>query len=513
MPMYNPPIGRRTRAVRRGLVRAARRFSPYSRAASGAAIAAQALSLGRRVYKNMSRKRKTRSYVEQRPRKKARTTPSIAPGGRKAPTRLRMAARLTKFSKMKPAAVKVPKSAIASYKEYGTLQAEKLMYISHDHRGSIDKFWSGVSYGLTKLLCAKAGIYPAKSLQQPMIGPRTNSLSHRITYDDAGAHVLVLVFCIQAANGNITRGINELSVRLDVPLQTPDQYKTFQTFAQEIENVLKARYGLQANAEKVWLQEAQWVVNQSPPTNAPTPAIIGSPIYIQNLDDAEIHLYAHSMVKLQNITEGDGGSNLTQALDANPLIGRMYQAKGHRPNVDGDVITMLAGGFTANALDDFFGDVEPSGFTLHGNSTRDFGQGWPDGQQGDADNLLGVISHIPTARELYGNQTVKTGTVYIKPGGHKELKTSFSFKKTFRELGNMGKDQYFQPDFGSHTMIGLKCEHRDGKSTLKVGYNRDTQVGCYIKHTRTVHPLKTAFTTFKDQTVDPLLSPTEAAEP
>jgi len=510
MPMYNPPISRRFRAARRVAGRAFSRVSPYGRSIYAAGIAAQ---LGRRVYKNMARKRKTRSYVEQRPRKKARTTPSIAPGGRKAPPRLRMAARLTKFRKMKPAAVKVPKSAIASYKEYGTLQAQKLMYISHDHRGSIDKFWSGVAYGLTKLLVVKGGIYPAKSLQMPMIGPRTNTDDTRVIYDSTGSHVLRLVFCVQSANGNITRTYNEVNVRDDIPQQTADQYKTFQAFAQEIETILKARYGLYTptnTTEKVWLQEAQWYSNN----NEATPSRVqAAPIYIQNLDDAEIHLYANSMIKLQNITEGDGGSSLTTAVDANPLIGRMYQAKGHYPRVDGDITTMLAGGFTANALDDFFGDVEPSGFTLHGNSTRDFGQGWPDGQQGDADNLLGALSHIPTARELYGNQSVKTGTVYIKPGGHKELKTSFSFTKTFKALGNIGKTQWFHPDFGMHTMIGLKSEHRDGNSTLKIGYNRDTQVGCYIKHTRSVHPLKTAFTTFKDQTVNPLLVPTEAAEP
>jgi len=473
-------------------------------------VAYDAARLGRRVYNNIARKRKTRSYVEQRPSKKARTTPSVAPGGRKGPTRLRMAARLTKFRKMKPAAVKVPKSAIASYKEYGTLQAEKLMYISHDHRGSRDKFWSGIAYGLTKLLMAKAKIYPAKSLAMPMVGVRTNPLDTANTYDDGSNAYIRLVFCVQSQNGNIARDWNEISV-----METgsnPNQYKTFQAMAQDVETTLKARYGHSANqttTEKVWLQEAFFFnSNATAPQSWPL-----DPVYVQNLDDAEVHLYAHSLVKLQNITEGDGGSNLTQALDANPLIGRMYQAKGHYPWVDSDVTTMLAGGFTSNALDDFFGDVEPSGFTLHGNSTRDFGQGWPDGAQGDADNLLGALSHIPTARELYGNQTVKTGTVYIKPGGHKELKTSFSFKKTFKEMANMGNEFVFQPDFGSHTMIGLKCEHRDGKSTLKIGYNRDTQVGCYIKHTRHVHSLKTAFTTFKDQTVNPLLVPTEAAEP
>jgi len=510
MPMYNPKLPR-------WAVRARRRVTPYARKYGRRLfLGVEAARLGRQVYRNIARKRKTRSYVEQRPAKKARTTPSIAPGGRKGPTRLRMASRLTKFRKMKPAAVKVPKSAIASYKEYGTLQAEKLMYISHDHRGSRDKFWSGIAYGLTKLVCAKAQIYPAKSLQMPMVGPRTNSLAAAEVFDNTGDFKLRLVFCVQTANGNVARDYNEISV---MELGTnPNQYKTFQAFAQDLEGTLKSRYGHYANqttTAKVWLQEAHWLQTISIPSSgtATGPNTYGQQIYIQNLDDAEIHLYAHSLIKLQNITEGDGGSNLTQALDANPLIGRMYQAKGHYPRVDGDVTTMLAGGFTSNALDDFFGDVEPSGFTLHGNSTRDLGQGWPDGAQGDADNLLGAISHIPTARELYGNQTVKTGMVYIKPGGHKELKTSFSFKKTFKEMANMGNEFVFQPDFGSHTMIGLKCEHRDGKSTLKVGYNRDTQVGCYIKHTRQVQALKTAFTTFKDQTVDPLLVPTEAAEP
>ena len=362
MPMYNPKLPR-------WAVRARRRVTPYARKYGRRLfLGVEAARLGRQVYRNIARKRKTRSYVEQRPSKKARTTSSVAPGGRKGPTRLRMAARLTKFRKMKPAAVKVPKSAIASYKEYGTLQAEKLMYISHDHRGSRDKFWSGIAYGLTKLLMAKAKIYPAKSLAMPMVGVRTNPLDTANTFDNGSNAYIRLVFCVQSQNGNIARDWNEISV-----LETgtnPNQYKTFQAMAQDVETTLKARYGHSANqttTEKVWLQEAFFFNDNASSTAVPTYV---DPVYVQNLDDAEVHLYAHSLVKLQNITEGDGGSNLTQALDANPLIGRMYQAKGHYPRVDGDVTTMLAGGFTSNALDDFFGDVEPSGFTLHGNSTR-----------------------------------------------------------------------------------------------------------------------------------------------
>ena len=99
--------------------------------------------------------------------------PPVTPSSRVS-AKYAVSDRMTKFKKAKLSSQKVPKSAIAHYKEFGQFIAEKCMYINHEHWGSVDKFWYGISLALAKKLLAFGKIYNGKSLEDPCIGPRTN---------------------------------------------------------------------------------------------------------------------------------------------------------------------------------------------------------------------------------------------------------------------------------------------------------------------------------------------------
>lgn len=466
---------------------AARRTSQFVRqnpvtSAFAGGSAAQALygSVKKAVRKIGLKRKRTRRMG---PAGKPPTTPSA-----RVPARYAVADRMTKFKKAKVTTQKVPKSAICHYKEFGQFTANKCMYINHEHWGSIDKLWYGISLGLAKKLLPMAKIYHGKSLADPCIGPRTQSGDIQFQLDDksvASVTRLRLVFTSEGTNGAQSRSFTDVDIEDTVP--TPnDKYRSMEAIARSIETVLRLKY---TGLDKTWLSEAQFLFSAS--GSSGNEYINAMPIYIQNLDDAEICLYVKSLIKFQNVTLADhagtgtdGAQYSRDAIDANPLAGRIYQAKGHYPQIDTEL-----GQSGDKTLDSYFGSVSPTpdlgGITLFGH----------DNAVSASD--LGRVAHIPQAKELYGNQTVSSGTIRIAAGAMKFHKTTFTMKKTFKafaditfELGTPNPSR----GFGRHTLFGFTTEHRHGEDTIRLGYNRDTDVGCHIKHKMIVHPLKHGYT-------------------
>lgn len=470
-----PPIGTWSRTpAARAWGRLAR--NPMVR---GAAVAYEGARLAKRVYRNVERKRKTRSYVEQSAKKRRTTVPTKP--SHKVPARMAIAPSTTKFKKAKSVRdLKAPKSAIVHYRDFGQFNAEKCLWINHQHWGHVDRLWKGISMGLTKLLLSYAKCYNGKSFEDPIIGPRTQYADLSKQWDDKVASTkLYLHFSTQVQDGNVQR--SAVPIDIEDVAATPDNYRTFDQIATDVANALRGKYEFDTNS---WLESASIVLS----TIDENHQINAQPIFIQNLDDAEINLYVHSLIKLQNVTASDSNSADKHQVDANPLVGRMFSAKGYYPHVDAD---LLASG--DKTLDNFFMDVESAteGITLLGHANL------------VTANDYGRISHIPNAKELYGNQTVKTARVYMGPGATKYHKTTFTLKKTFRQLaGNAFVMPTAPPSSGPgrpwtqgmHTMFGLTCQHKHDELTLSVGYDRDMDVGCYIKHKRIVHPLKTNYT-------------------
>ena len=402
----------------------------------------------------------------------------------RVPAKYAIATRMTKFRKQKLAKQKVPKSAIVHYKDYGQFKTEKCMWINHEHWGHVDKFWKGIAYGLTKMLLPKAKLYTAKSLDDPVIGPRTNAANQQEQYDNkTDPNKLRLIFCTEAQNGgNLT--YTHVDVDIEDVNATPDVYRSFDAIANDVAAALKSKYDQDSN-DRTWLQSAQFLLWPA----SDNIAINAGVTYISNLDDAEIHLYVNTLIKFQNVTQSDAGSLDKTVIDANPIQGRIYTAKHHKPMLDADLLMSGEG-----SLDTFFSI--PSGDTGYHTGFHLLGS---DGLQGNINNDLGRIQHIPPAKELYGNQTVKSAVIYMQPGAMKYHKTSFTMKKTFRQLAKLNianaSAEASHEAFSSHTLFGFGLAHKHGEDTISIGFNRDQDVGCYVTHKRVVHPIKTNYTT------------------
>ena len=374
----------------------------------------------------------------------------------------------------------------------------------------------GIGLGLAKMLLAKARIYPGKSFDDPCIGPRTDPMSGQLaTFPDGYVALgdghkgpqaptindnrlvntrINLVFVTETGGGTLQRSYTTTDI--DDISSNPDAYKSIKEIAQSLETHMRSRYN---SEDKTWLAEAVIYNNVPEQSDGSSSFTVNNtgfvPIYVQNLDDAEICLYVNSLIKLQNITLADHGAAATAAnpydraaIDANPLVGRIYTAKGHKPSIDTELASAGDG-----SLGRFFGDVadfsHAQGFTLLGHD------GLLPAAPLSADDI-GRIAHIPNAKVLYGNQTVKSGTIHMAAGAMKYHKTSFTLRKTFKSLAgwNMGSTSLIQQPFlhgpGSHTLFGITTEHKHGNDTIKIGFNRDTDVGCHIKYSRVVNPLK-----------------------
>jgi len=499
MAQRNPAVRAAERRALANLLKGGRRYAAQAAkrvrgfmyknpqtTAFGAGAAAQVAYSAR---KGSKRKRMKNGIARGRkiPRRAGGGKPPTTPSSRVI-AKYMVADRMTKFKKAKVTAQKVPKSAISHYKEFGAFTANKCMYINHEHWGSIDKLWYGISLGLAKKLLPMAKIYHGKSLADPCIGPRTQSGDIEFQLDDkmvAAVTRLRLVFTSEGTNGSQSRSFTDVDIEDTFP--TPnDKYRSMEAIAKSIETVLRAKY---TGLDKTWLSEAQFLFSSV--GSSGNEFINAMPIYIPNLDDAEICLYVKSLLKFQNVTLADHASTDTDgaqynknAIDANPLTGRMYQGKGHYAQIDTEL-----GQSGDKTLDSYFGSVTPSpdlgGITILGH----------DNAVSASD--LGRVAHIPHAKELYGNQTVASGTIRMAAGAMKFHKTSFTMKKSFKafaditfELGNPNPSR----GFGSHTLFGFTTEHRHGEDTIRLGYNRETDVGCHIKHKMIVHPLKTQYT-------------------
>lgn len=461
-----------------------------------------AAGLAGRIFRNAKNKRKWSKYKEQpwnsakRPRKagpagKAPTGPSSKVTGKYAVARtMKKIKKAKKLSK-----VKVPKTVASHYKDYGQFTANGCMYINHEHWGSNDRFWYAIGSGLAKTLLPKAKIFPAKRLDDPVIGPRTNpaDLDSMFTGDDVAssdATYLKLTFATEGDEGVIT--YDDADVALVDTSTSPDQYRTFKYIAQEISNALQNHYFA---TNKTWLHSAQFRLRASGDDNTMVGKNINAtPITIMNLDDAEICVYVKSLIKFQNVTPADqatvGGAlnpaaYARDAIDANPLEGRVYSARGQHPLIDTD---LAASG--DRTLDKYFGDTQAGGLTLCGHANAHNG------------NDTGRIAHLPGAKRLYGNQTVTTGTFHIRPGGMKFHKTYFTMKRTFRSLADVCAQQQssaideanlMKDNFNRHTLFGFTLQHKHGEDTIKLGYNRETELACMVKHKHYVFPLKQHF--------------------
>lgn len=422
-----------------------------------------------------SRKRNLKSIRKGRIVKPRKAGPVPSAPSSRVTANYAVAPRMTKMKR--PIKAKEPKvkSVINHYKEFGKFTAEKCVFINHEHIGSRDKLWIGIANGLTKALLAKGRIYPSKSYEDPVIGPLTDfrdQLDNKVANSSVN-NKIQLVFTSETPTGE--QSVSSADVNIDDSGVNPDKYRSFAAIAEDVATVLEDKYN--DNVNRSWLSHAMLTYLTGAHDYGTSVAAIN------NLDDAEIHLYVNSLVKFQNVTTSDAGSLDKQSIDANPLTGRIYEAKGISPQIDTELATV-----GNKSLDRFFMETNQNtgGLTMCGFNSF------------NADDV-GRVSHIPHANQIYGHQTVKTGLINMAPGAMKFHKSSFKIVKTFKELSKYmtrynSTPTVWEHTFGRHTLFGLKCAHKHGQDTIQIGWNRDTDVGCYVKLSNKIYNLKTNYT-------------------
>lgn len=440
------------------------------------------------------------------------------------PARYAVANTMSKFKAPKKGVTpKVPKSAMTHYKDYGMYIMKQCMYINHSHYSSDDRLWYTIAQGLTKYILGRAKIYCGKLVDDPCIGPMTSAIDQQLVEeqplgDRGGYFRLGFTKKFKA----IDKHEIVYSGWIGVAEGANGRYKSFEDLTHLVKKELLQWYcnigqnpldgRINGDTSELWNQYELngqplfWLSAVTFSSQAPTGAynLQGADSWHEpNIEDHVINVNMKTLIKLQNVTEGDTAATggLLDAIDKNPLTGRIYSAKGAHPQVSSRFKGAGDGGF-----DRFFGNIggHPRGFALMA------GDG--DGETGLSDDDMGYISHIPKPHDIYGNQTVKSATINFPAGSMKFHKTSFSLRRSFKDLAqianfrarsrpgvinaNQTDDDWttiantFKEDFGTHTMFGLTHAHKHGQDQIRIGYNVETDANCYIKPVKNYFPIK-----------------------
>ena len=193
---------------------------------------------------------------------------------------------------------------------------------------------------------------------------------------------------------------------------------------------------------------------------------------LHRLDNVKIHVYQYNKIAVQNTTPGDGGGLTTDAIDANPIQGRLFKFSDLVPDT----------------RDTF----EVSGYTdLENDIANAPGDGMIIPNVNPSISWRGIPDHT-AFRNCIGYSKV-----FLQPGEIKNYKFAFNYIGTIDKLM---RGLWFGSNKRVHS--ALSTTHRMGQSLLfaleKVvrtgvqddvvfNWHLDREVGCYIgKKTRTV---------------------------
>lgn len=440
--------------------------------AFGAGAAAQVAYAAR---KGSKRKRMKTGIARGRkiPRRSGGGKPPTQPSSR-VTAKYAVAPTMRKFKALKKTAIpKAPKGVSVHYKDFGQFQAAKCMYINHEHWGSFDRFWYTIALPLTKALLARVKIYPGKLDDDACIGPLTRPIAvDQQDIDKGSPGIIELIFEREQTTGNVDQVVN--SIAFEDVTTSFDKYRSLRAIADDVKAALVSRYYVNAAQQVYWLSAAR--IKPGPPVGTHLYPMV----YIPNLDDAVISVYTKSLLKFQNVTQSDsaGGDAFDKnAIDANPLEGRIYSSKGRAPIIDTDL--QKAGN---KSLDTFFNRLDTNGLTLLGASVA------PDNDD------LGHIKHIPPPNQLYSRgMTVQSGIIHLGVGAMKFHKTSFTMKRTFRTLVEITHNKDIDgaiKTFGKHTLFGLTMQHKHGQETIAIGFNREMDCNATVTIRNRINPVK-----------------------
>ena len=188
----------------------------------------------------------------------------------------------------------------------------------------------------------------------------------------------------------------------------------------------------------------------------------------RKLGDAKLNLVTKRLIKLRNITKNDGGTIDTNALDTNPLQGRLYKFRHDVPRVTPSLYT--------TAVDDFskFHDRNCTAGVIFGPQRAVAGDHKGVPVQPAIMGLNRVLSTPPPGGRVWDNLS-SSKKIGLAPGQAALHKMSFKYSGTIRQfLAKFATSAYEAPSIGYCHLFGLEQKFKtDATDHINVEYDCD----------------------------------------
>ena len=192
--------------------------------------------------------------------------------------------------------------------------------------------------------------------------------------------------------------------------------------------------------------------------------------FSRKVGDAKLNLSVKRTIKLRNITKSDGGDEDTNALDTNPLQGRLYKFRHDVPRVGTALYETDPNAFakfhdrlcTAGVI---FGPQRKAGADGVGSSLVD-----PTGIMGESK----VLSSPPPGGRVWDNLS-SSKKIGLAPGQAAKHTMAFKFAGTFRQfLSKFAASDYTAPSIGYCHMFGFEQKFKTSQNDIiNVEYDCD----------------------------------------
>lgn len=193
-------------------------------------------------------------------------------------------------------------------------------------------------------------------------------------------------------------------------------------------------------------------------------------MFNRKVGDAKLHLSVKRTIKLRNITKNDDGDHDTNALDTNPLQGRLYKFRHDVPRVNATLYESNRDQFA-----EFHDRVCKAGVIFgpqRSNLTTNH-----DGSPNSVPELFGlnkVLSSPPPGGRIWDNLS-SSKKIGLMPGQSAKHVMAFKFSGTLRQfLAKFAASQYTAPSIGYCHMFGLEQKFKTGLADkVNVEYDCD----------------------------------------
>lgn len=339
------------------------------------------------------------------------------------------------FKKAKKIRTTPSKFAKRHYDDYGSIERDHCAYFGFQRHGSKSRMWSIIGEAITKALLAKIKVYPRAY----------NELLEVSNYDS-----IQLGFKRVAVPGGVE---DELFTTI-----TFTNITSFETLATSVSDTVKDY------AERLTATENVYAYY-------PFKAIIFNSagndfnrVYVEDLGESMIELYANQTITIKNLTPNDGGTAELDVVGVNPIVGKKYEFNNFRPKVIDTIEEQNSELGAFYQVDDITG--VNTAFTIAGAANADH-----------------MIAHPPVPRQLFTNCS-KSAVVYMTAGGIKKEVTSFRMKHKLSTLiERIYYNQFDKGQFGGCTFFAFERKTRSvtGESRVKISFDRALHMSAYCK--------------------------------